>query len=105
MAEALDCPLPRDLLRLLKSYVERSHITFSIFAYLKYQVFPAILKDSVLIISQGAFSLSSIGSLRIDFIRKGIIKIELGRKFIALLRRGISADLELNFYRSERFVN
>src|SRR2546428_2482089 len=100
MSLSLDC-----IVRVLshpKPDIEHSRIALRLLDQRKHQLLAAVLKNAVLPVSQSASPLGSVGGLRVNPVREGVVKIDLRRELIAPSGLWTRADLEVDMNSSNR---
>src|SRR3989454_2843163 len=100
MSLSLDC-----IVRVLshpKPDIERSRIALRLLDQRKQQLLAAVLKNAVLPVSQSASPLGSVGRLRVNPVREGVVKIDLRRELITPSGLWTRADLEVDMNSSNR---
>src|SRR3989454_12695922 len=100
MSLSLDC-----IVRVLshpKPDIEHSRIALRLLDQRKHQLLAAVLKNAVLPVSQSASPLGSVGGLRVNPVREGVVKIDLRRELITPSGLWTRADLEVDMNSSNR---
>src|SRR2546426_6884303 len=100
MSLSLDC-----IVRVLshpKPDIEHSRVALRLLDQRKHQLLAAVLKNAVLPVSQPALPLGSVGSLRVNPVREGVVKIDLRCELIPPSGLWTRADLEVDMDSSNR---